>query len=55
MTLADVYLVPQLYNARRLNVPYAGLPTLVRAEKSCLALAAFERAKPEAQPDAEPV
>jgi maleylpyruvate isomerase len=55
VTLADVYLVPQLYNARRLNVPYTGLSTLVRAENSCLALAAFENARPEAQPDAEPV
>lgn len=55
VSLADVYLVPQLYNARRLNVPYTHLPTLVRAEKSCLALPAFERARPEAQPDAEPV
>jgi maleylpyruvate isomerase len=55
VTLADVYLVPQLYNARRLNVPYAHLPALVRAEKTCLALAAFDSARPEAQPDAEPV
>jgi maleylpyruvate isomerase len=55
VTLADVYLVPQLYNARRLNVPYAHLPALVHAEKSCLALPAFDSAKPEAQPDAEPV
>lgn len=55
VSLADIYLVPQLYNARRLNVPYTDLPTLVRAEKSCLALPAFERARPEAQPDAEPV
>jgi maleylpyruvate isomerase len=55
VSLADVYLVPQLYNARRLSVPYADLPTLARAEKSCLALSAFESARPEAQPDAEPV
>jgi maleylpyruvate isomerase len=55
VSLADVYLVPQLYNARRLSVPYTHLPTLARAEKNCLALPAFERARPEAQPDAEPV
>jgi maleylpyruvate isomerase len=54
VTMADLYLVPQLYNARRLNVPYADFPTLTRAEKSCLALPAFEAARPEAQPDAEP-
>ena len=54
VSMADIYLVPQLYNARRLNVPYADFPTLARAEKSCLALPAFEAARPEAQPDAEP-
>ena len=54
VTMADLYLVPQLYNARRLDVPYADFPTLARAEKSCLALPAFEAARPEAQPDAEP-
>jgi maleylpyruvate isomerase len=54
VTMADLYLVPQLYNARRLDVPYADFPTLSRAEKSCLALPAFVAARPEAQPDAEP-
>jgi maleylpyruvate isomerase len=54
VSMADVYLVPQLYNARRLNVPYAHFPTLARAETSCVALPAFEAARPEAQPDAEP-
>ena len=54
VTLADVFLVPQLYNARRLSVPYADFPTLTRAEKSCLAIPAFQNARPEAQPDAEP-
>jgi maleylpyruvate isomerase len=53
VTLADIYLVPQLYNARRLQVPYTDLPTLVRAEQSCLALPAFQNARPEQQPDAE--
>lgn len=53
VSVADVYLVPQLYNARRFQVPYAHLPTLARAEASCLALPAFITARPEAQPDAE--
>jgi maleylpyruvate isomerase len=53
-SLADIFLVPQLYNARRVGVPYDNLPTLTRAEKTCLALAAFDDAKPESQPDAEP-
>jgi maleylpyruvate isomerase len=53
VSLADVYLVPQLYNARRWQAPFAHLPTLVRAEQSALALPAFEAARPELQPDAE--
>lgn len=53
-SLADIYLVPQLYNARRFSVPLDDFPTLTRAEASAQALPAFQRAKPEAQPDAEP-
>lgn len=52
--LADVYLVPQLYNARRWLVPLAAFPTLTRAEANAQALPAFRAAVPEAQPDAEP-
>jgi maleylpyruvate isomerase len=54
VSLADVYLVPQLYNARRWGVALADFPTLVRAESSARALPAFVAAAPEAQPDAEP-
>jgi maleylpyruvate isomerase len=52
-SLADVYLVPQLYNARRWQVPLAAFPTLLRADDSARALPAFRDAAPEAQPDAE--
>ncbi|MES1186282.1 MAG: maleylacetoacetate isomerase [Myxococcales bacterium] len=52
--LADVYLVPQLYNARRWSVPLDAFPTLTRAEANAQALPAFRAAVPEAQPDAEP-
>jgi maleylpyruvate isomerase len=52
-TLADVCLVPQLYNARRFGVDPARWPTLARIETGCLALEAFERARPEVQVDAE--
>ena len=51
-TLADCCLVPQLYNARRFNVDLGPYPTLVRIEAECLALPAFEAARPENQPDA---
>jgi maleylpyruvate isomerase len=53
VSLADIYLVPQLYNARRFGVPLEGFPTLTRAESSAQALPAFRAALPEAQPDAE--
>lgn len=51
-TLADCCLVPQLYNARRFNLDLEPYPTLVRIEMACLALPAFDAAKPENQPDA---
>lgn len=54
VTLADLYLVPQLYGARRYGVDVAAYPTLVRIEGACRALRAFQRAEPEAQPDAPP-
>jgi maleylacetoacetate isomerase len=53
VTLADLCLVPQVYNARRLKVPLDKFPKIVAADKACLALAAFEHARPENQPDAE--
>ncbi len=46
--LADVCLVPQLYNARRFSVPLDAYPTLTRIEAACLALPAFAKATPEA-------
>lgn len=51
--LADVCLVPQMANARRVNTDLTQMPTLLRIEQNCLALDAFQRAAPEAQPDAE--
>jgi maleylacetoacetate isomerase len=53
VTLADVCLVPQVYNARRLKVPLDKFPKIIGVEQACLALAAFDRARPENQPDAE--
>jgi len=53
VTLADLCLVPQVYNARRLKVPLEKFPKIVAVDKACLALAAFDRARPENQPDAE--
>ncbi len=53
ITIADVCLVPQVNNARRLKVPLEKFPKIVAVDAACLALAAFDRARPENQPDAE--
>ena len=52
-TLADVCLVPQLANARRVDLDLAHYPTLLRIEATCAALPAFVAAAPARQPDAE--
>ena len=51
--LADCCLIPQLANARRYDCELAPFPTLLAIEKNCQALAAFQRAAPAQQPDAE--
>ena len=51
-TLADVCLVPQLANARRMAVPLEPYPTLVRIDAHCHKLDAFANAAPERQPEA---
>jgi maleylacetoacetate isomerase len=53
ITVADLCLVPQVYNARRLKVPLDRFPKIVGIDAACLELPAFERALPENQPDAE--
>ena len=53
VTLADICLVPQVYNARRLKVPLDRFPKIVAADAACGKLAAFDKARPENQPDAE--
>jgi glutathione S-transferase len=52
-TGADVCLVPQLYNARRYNVPLDDYPTLLRAEENANKLDAFIKAQPENQEQAQ--
>jgi maleylacetoacetate isomerase len=51
--LADICLVPQVANARRLNVPLDPYPKIVAVDAACAKLSAFEKARPENQPDAE--
>ena len=48
-TIADVCLVPQLFNARRFNCPLDDYPTLVRADENASRLDAFAAAHPDKQ------
>ena len=48
-TMADVCLVPQLYNARRFDVPLDDYPTLLRADENASKLDAFALAHPDRQ------
>jgi len=47
VTLADICLVPQMYNARRFELDLAPYPTLVRADAEAAALAPFAAAHPD--------
>jgi maleylacetoacetate isomerase len=51
-TLADVYIVPQVYNARRFNIAMERYQKIAAADAACAALDAFTAAAPEAQADA---
>lgn len=51
--LADLFLVPQVYNAERFDCDLSAFPTIRRITSTCLELEAFSAATPEAQPDAE--
>lgn len=52
-TIADICLIPQMANARRVDLDLAPWPTLLRIEAAAYRLPAFTAARPENQPDAE--
>jgi maleylacetoacetate isomerase/maleylpyruvate isomerase len=52
VTLADIYLVPQVFNARRFKVPLDDYPKIVAVDAACAAHKAFQDAAPDRQPDA---
>jgi maleylacetoacetate isomerase len=52
ITLADLCIVPQMWNARRYNVPVGDYPRVLAVEASARQHPAFLAAAPEAQPDA---
>jgi maleylpyruvate isomerase len=53
VTIADLVIVPQIFNARRADCDLAQAPTLSAICDRCMQLDAFARAQPSAQPDAE--
>ena len=53
VTMADLCLIPQIYNARRLKVPLDKFSKIVAIDAACMKLPAFDRARPENQPDTE--
>ena len=52
-TLADIFLVPQVFNARRYKVDMAKFPKIAAADAACQKHPAFAAAAPANQPDAE--
>jgi maleylacetoacetate isomerase len=53
-TMADICLVPQVFNAQRYpSFDFAPFPHIMRVFANCMTLDAFDRARPEKQPDAE--
>ena len=52
ITLADVYLVPQVFNARRFNVSLDSYPKIAAVDAACAGHKAFQDAAPASQPDA---
>jgi maleylacetoacetate isomerase/maleylpyruvate isomerase len=51
-TLADVVLVPQIFNAQRMNCRLDRMPTVLRVFEACMQLEAFSSTQPSACPDA---
>jgi len=52
-TLADCYLIPQIYSARRFNVPLDAFPRLMAIDATAALHPAFIAAHPDNQPDAD--
>jgi maleylacetoacetate isomerase/maleylpyruvate isomerase len=55
ITLADICLVPQMYNARRIGVDLTPFPKLVAIDQALREEEPVRQARPEAQPDADPL
>ena len=53
-TLADCCLVPQIFNGKRFDANYDGLPRTMAAFEAYMALPAFQKAQPTSCPDNAP-
>jgi len=53
ITMADVYIVPQVWGANRFGCPMDSYPAIRRVYENAMLLPAFQQAAPAAQPDAE--
>ena len=53
VSVADIFLVAQVYNANRFNVPLENYPNIVKINTQCLQQKAFIDAMPENQPDCD--
>ena len=51
-TLADIALVPQIFNAQRFDCDLSPMPTVMRVFGECMQLDAFAKTQPSACPDA---
>lgn len=52
-SMADCFLIPQIYNAQRFQADLSGMPIIMEINQRCLALEAFQKAAPANQADAE--
>jgi len=50
-TLADICLIPQVFNGQRVNSDFSQMPRITEIFERCMALEAFKRAAPSVQPD----
>ena len=53
LTLAEIFIVPQIFNAQRYKCRLDHVPTIMRIFDAAMTLPAFIDAQPERQPDAE--
>ncbi|HVE88820.1 MAG TPA: maleylacetoacetate isomerase [Burkholderiaceae bacterium] len=53
VTLADIVIVPQIFNAQRMDCNLEPVPSIMRIFDNCMQLPAFLQTQPSAQPDAE--